>query len=30
MIMSIIGFENKINFKEEKINILEIYDKKLF
>lgn len=30
MIMSIIGFENKINFKEEKISILEIYDKKLF
>lgn len=30
MIMSIIGFENKINFDEEKVNILEIYDKKLF
>lgn len=30
MIMSIIGFENKIIFKSEKINVLEIYDKKLF
>lgn len=30
MIMSIIGFENKIIFKSEKINVLEIYDKKSF
>lgn len=30
MIMSIIGFENKINFKGETVNLLEIYDKKLF
>ena len=30
MIMSIIGFENKIKFEDGKINVLEIYDKKLF
>lgn len=30
MIMSIIGFENKINFESGKINVLEIYNKKLF
>ena len=30
MIMSIFGFENKIIFTEDEINILEIYDKKLF
>ena len=28
--MSIFGFENKIIFTEDEINILEIYDKKLF
>lgn len=28
--MSIIGFENKIKFEDGKINVLEIYDKKLF
>ena len=30
MIMSIIGFENKIKFEDGKINVLEIYNKKLF
>ncbi len=30
MIMSIIGFENKIYFKENAVNILEIYNQKLF
>ena len=30
MIMSIIGFDNKIVFEENKVNVLEIYDKKLF
>lgn len=30
MIMSIIGFENKIYFKEIAVNILEIYNQKLF
>lgn len=30
MIMSIIGFNNKINFKENTVNILEVYNKKLF
>lgn len=30
MVMSIIGFENKIHFKYDSVNILEIYDKKLF
>ena len=30
MILSLFGFENKINFKEDKVNILEVYNKKLF
>lgn len=30
MIMSIIGFDNKIEFKEGNVNVLEIYNKKLF
>lgn len=30
MIMSIIGFENEIEFKENSVNVLEIVDKKLF
>ena len=30
MIMSIIGFEKKINFEENTINVLEIYNQKLF
>ena len=30
MIMSIIGFENKIEFKENVVNVIEIYNQKLF
>ncbi len=30
MIMSIIGFERKINFEENTVNVLEIYNQKLF
>lgn len=30
MIMSIIGFEKKINFEENTVNVLEIYNQKLF
>ena len=30
MIMSIFGLDNKIVFEEGKINVLEIYNKKLF
>lgn len=30
MIMSIFGLDNKIEFKEENVNVLEIYNKKLF
>lgn len=30
MIMSIIGFDNKIQFKEGNVNVLEIYNKKFF
>lgn len=30
MIMSIIGFDNKIEFKEGNVNVLEIYNKKFF
>ena len=30
MIMSIMGFENKIQFKDDMINVLEIYNQKLF
>ena len=28
--MSIIGFEKKINFEENTVNVLEIYNQKLF
>lgn len=30
MIMSIIGFEKKVNFEENTVNVLEIYNQKLF
>lgn len=30
MIMSIMGFENKIQFKDDMVNVLEIYNQKLF
>lgn len=30
MILSIFGFENKIIFKEDRVNVLEIYNKKMF